>query len=277
VPTDSTVDAMWSVFFIPAVLLICWALLDAWLIRDTPEQAGFPHFDTCDASSGQMHLEFSVLELLGKIFANPLMLLIATVELTSGVFRYSMTQWYPLFATETAQASGKFFVQNWGLLLFLFGVLGGFSGGLVSDHLFQSRRGPPAAMLCGLVLVFAAVMSAVLFTESTVVGWSAVLIVMCSIGITSLMSGTAATDFGGRKATATCAGVVDGFAYLGSGLQSISLGYITTRGWTWWPVFLIPFALIGLAVSMKIWKALPAATRKYITEVEEKAVVSVVK
>jgi OPA family glycerol-3-phosphate transporter-like MFS transporter len=277
VPAGATHDAIWTVFFVPAALLIGWAVLDLWLIKDTPEEAGFPQFDTCDASSGQMHLEFSVWQLLGKIFANPLMLLIATVELTSGVFRYSMTEWYPLFGHETGQAGAAFFVSHWGVLLFVFGVIGGFAGGLISDHLFQSRRGPPAAMLCGLVLVLALVMWPVLFSAPSVVGWSAVLIVMCSIGITSLMSGTAATDFGGRKATATCAGVVDGFAYLGSGLQSISLGYITTRDWHWWPLFLVPFAVIGLGVSMKIWKALPPATRKYITEVEEKAVAEVVK
>jgi len=59
------------------------------------------------------------------------------------------------------------------------------------------------------------------------------------------MSGTAATDFGGRKATATCAGIVDGFAYLGSGLQSVCLGFLVTRtGWRWWPFFLIPFAVV---------------------------------
>lgn len=275
VPAGATHDAIWAVFFIPGILLVGWALLDVWLIKDTPEEAGFPQFDTCDASSGQMHLEFSVWELLGKIFANPLMLLIACVELTSGVFRYGMTQWYPLFGTETGQAGAKFFVDHWGLLLFVFGVIGGFAGGLISDRLFQSRRGPPAAMLCGLVLVLALGMWPVLFSSPTIVGSSAVLIVMCSIGITSLMSGTAATDFGGRKATATCSGVVDGFAYLGSGLQSISLGYITTRDWHWWPLFLVPFAVIGLAVSLKIWKALPPATRKYITEVEERAVAEV--
>ncbi len=71
-------------------------------------------------------------------------------------------------------------------------------------------------MLCGLVLILAIVMAVFLFSAPLIVGWSAVLIVMASIGITSLMSGTAATDFGGRKATATCAGVVDGFAYIGS-------------------------------------------------------------
>ncbi|HXC35368.1 MAG TPA: hypothetical protein VNV43_05800, partial [Candidatus Acidoferrales bacterium] len=81
------VDATWALFFVPAVILVFWLVLDLWLIKDTPEQAGFPHLDTHDASSGQMHVELSVLELLGKIFASPLMLMIACVELASGVFR----------------------------------------------------------------------------------------------------------------------------------------------------------------------------------------------
>jgi OPA family glycerol-3-phosphate transporter-like MFS transporter len=114
-------------------------------------------------------------------------------------------------------------------------------------------------------------MSVVLFTQPQVVGWSAVFIVMASIGITSLMSGTAATDFGGRKATATCMGVVNGFAYLGSTIQSYSLGFLITReGWQWLPIFVIPFAVIGGGIALWIWHELPAATKKYIAEVEEK-------
>jgi len=114
------------------------------------------------------------------------------------------------------------------------------------------------------------VMAVFLYSNPLMVGWAAVSIVMASIGITSLMSGTAATDFGGRKATATCSGIVDGFAYLGSGLQSFSLGYITTHNWHWWPIFLMPFAVVGVVIALKIWHALPAATQKYIREVEQK-------
>ena len=205
-----------------------------------------------------MHVEFSVMDLLKKIFASPLMLMIAFIELTSGVFRYGMTQWYSVFAGEVKQPGAEFFAQHWGWLLCVFGIVGGFAGGLVSDKLFQSRRGPPAAMLCGLILLLSTGMATVLFSSPFFVGWTAVLIVMASIGITSLMSGTAATDFGGRKATATSAGIVDGFAYLGSGLQSVCLGFIVTRaGWEWWPVFLIPFALVGVVLAFKIWHDLP--------------------
>jgi MFS transporter, OPA family, glycerol-3-phosphate transporter len=268
-----TLDATWAVFYIPAAILLIWVLLDWWLIKDTPEEANFPHFDTHDASSGRMHIEFSTLDLLKRVFTSRLMLFIGCVELTGGVFRYSMTQWYTIFAAEIKQPGAEFFSQHWGWLLCIFGIVGGFAGGLISDKQFQSRRGPPAAMLCGFVLVMAVLMTLFLFSQPIVVGWAAVFIVMASIGITSLMSGTAATDFGGRKATATSMGIVNGFAYVGSGIQSISLGFLLPPqgpSWQWLPVFVIPFAIIGMFIAIKIWHDLPAATRKYIAEVEQK-------
>jgi len=259
-----------AVFFVPAVIIACWAAVDLWAVADTPEDVGFPAFDTHDASSGQMHVHLTYLDLLRKVFASPLMLMIAGIELTSGIFRNGVSQWYFVFANEIKQPGAGFFLAHWGWLLCIFGIVGGFAAGFVSDKCFQSRRGPPAAMLCGLVLILSLMMAATLRFSPVLVGVSGVAIVMCSVGLTSLMSGTAATDFGGRKATATCAGIVDGFAYLGSSIQSFSIGYIATRNWQWWPLFLAPFAVIGLAISVKIWLELPPATRRYIEEVESK-------
>jgi OPA family glycerol-3-phosphate transporter-like MFS transporter len=265
------VDATWAVFFIPAAILLVWALLDWWLIKDTPEQAGFPHLDTADASSGQMDMHLTTSDLLRKVFASRLMLLFAVVEFTSGVLRNGIMQWYLIFAKEVKQPGTEFFVQHWGLLLCFFGIIGAFVGGLISDKWFQSRRGPPATLLCGFMFLMAALMTTYLFSSPLVVGSAAILISMAVIGVHSLMSGTAAADFGGRKATATCSGIVDGFVYLGTGLQSISLGYLTTRSWLWWPIFLMPFAVLGGFVALKIWHELPAATRRYIAQFEEKA------
>lgn len=264
------VDATWAVFFIPAAILVIWVFIDWWLIKDTPEEADFAHFDTHDASSGQMHIELSTLDLLKKVFANPLMLLIAAIGLTSGIFRNGITQWYFVFAAEVKQPGAEFFLHHWGLLLCVFGIVGGFAGGWVSDYLYQSRRGPPAALLCGFIFLMTLVMAIFLTSSPLILGFAAVLIVMASVGITSLMAGTAATDFGGRKAAATCSGVVDGATYVGSGIQSFSLGYLTTWNWHYWPLFLLPFALIGLAVALKIWHDLPEATRRYNASVQPK-------
>jgi OPA family glycerol-3-phosphate transporter-like MFS transporter len=184
-------------------------------------------------------------------------------------------QWYTVFAHEVKQPGGEFFLEHWGLLLCIFGIIGGFAGGLISDKCFRSRRGPPAAIMCGVMFILAILMAVFLYSNPIVVGSAAVLISMAVIGVHSLMSGTAAADFGGRKATATCSGLVDGFVYLGTGLQSFSLGYLTSQSWLWWPIFLIPFALLGAIVAIKMWHDLPAATRKYISEVECKPAVAI--
>jgi len=274
------VNATWAVFFIPAAIMIFWVFIDLWLIKDTPEEANFPAFDTHDASSGQMHVELSSLDLLKKVFASKLMLLIALIGLTSGVFRNGIQNWYFMFAHEVKQPGAEFFEAHWGLLLCLFGIVGGFFGGWVSDHLYQSRRAPPAAMLAGLVVVLTLLMAAFLTSAPLFLGLCCVLVVMASVGLTSLMSGTAATDFGGRKATATCSGIVDGCTYLGSAIQSFFIGQLvpsekvgaaTTflglqRDWHWWPLFMVPFAILGLGVALKLWHHLPDATRRYNAE-----------
>jgi OPA family glycerol-3-phosphate transporter-like MFS transporter len=274
------VDATWAVFFIPAAIMICWVFIDVWLIKDTPEQAKFPPFDTADASSGQMHVQLSTLDLLKKVFASKLMLLIALIGLTSGIFRNGIQNWYFIFAAEVKQPGAEFYLKHWGLLLCLFGIVGGFFGGWVSDNLFQSRRAPPAAMLSALVIGLTILMAVYLFSAPLFLGLCCVLVVMASVGLTSLMSGTAATDFGGRKATATCSGIVDGCTYLGSAIQSFFIGHLVpsetigekatflglTRSWHWWPLFMVPFAILGLGVAIKIWHHLPEATRRYNAE-----------
>ena len=270
-PTGLGVDATWAVFFIPAAILLIWVVLDFWLIKDTPEEAGFPHLDTHDASSGHMHEEYSTRDLLKKVFCNPLMLMFAGVELTSGVLRNGIMQWYSVFAHDVKQVGAEGILANWGLLLCIFGIVGAFAGGLISDKLFQSRRGPPAAMFSLFMFLMAAVMAMTIFSHPLVVGVSALLIVGAVTGVHSLMSGTAAADFGGRKATATCSGILDGCVYLGSSVQSISVGYLSGYSWQWWPIFLMPFALLGSVIAWRIWHELPDATRKYIAEHEQPA------
>jgi MFS transporter, OPA family, glycerol-3-phosphate transporter len=264
----SGVDAVWTVFFIPAILLVFWAIMDALLIKDTPGEAGHEDFDTADASSGEMHIELTTLDLLKRVFTSPIMLTVAAIELTSGVMRNGIYQWYFIFAKEVKQPGAEFFLDHWGLLLCLFGIVGGFGGGIISDKLFHSRRAPPAAIFSAFMFIMAGAMALFLYRSPLVVGCAAVLISMAVIGVHSLMSGTAAADFGGRKATATCSGIVDGFVYLGSTIQSVSLGYLTTRDWHYWPLFLMPFALLGVVLALSIWKKLPAATHKYLREVE---------
>ncbi|MGE0617165.1 MAG: MFS transporter, partial [Bacteriovoracia bacterium] len=264
-----THDAIWLVFFIPAVLLVFWALIDMFLIKDSPSETGFEDFDTADASSGEMEQDFTVGQLLKKIFTNPVMLTIAAVEFTSGVLRNGTQQWYFIFAKEVPQPGAEIFMKHWGLFLCITGIMGGFASGAMSDKIFHSRRGPPAAIMSGLMLTCLILMAIFLLDAPVVVGACVLVIAFAVIGVHSIMSGTAAADFGGRKATATASGITDGFVYLGSGIQSVCLGFLTTKDWEFWPVFLAPFALLGLVLALRMWRELPAATRKYLETVEK--------
>lgn len=266
-------DALWFVFFIPSVILIFWALVDMVILKDTPAQANFDDFDTHDASSDEMHKEFSMKELLVRIFTNPIMLTIALVEFCGGVLRNGIMQWYSIFAHEISQIGAEVFQNHWGVWLFVTGTTGGFAAGYLSDYVFQSRRAPPVAILNFAMFMMMIIMSFLLFSSPLVIGFCAVMMQFAVIGVHSLMSGTAAADFGGRKATATASGIVDGFVYLGSGLQSICLGFLVTHSWQLWPIFLLPFTVIGCILAIRIWKELPEATKKYLLTIETTEVI----
>ncbi|KYG61110.1 MFS transporter [Bdellovibrio bacteriovorus] len=275
-----TTNATWLVFTIPAFLLIVWALIDFVLLKDSPKEANFDDFDTADASSSpgedDSNLKISIGFMLKKIFTNPVMITIALVDFTSGVLRNGIMQWYLVYAHETKDTNpvffegSQFFIKNWGLLLCLTGIFGGFAAGIVSDRLFQSRRGPPAAINNGIMIILLIIMVFSLMNHPTMLGLAAVMITLTVIGVHSLMSGTAAADFGGKKMTATASGIVDGCVYLGSGIQSLAIGYLSHKNWIYWPLFLIPFAVMGLFLALRMWNELPAATKKYILEVEKK-------
>jgi len=269
----TTMDGTWFVFFIPAFIMVLWALLDMILLKDTPSQANFEDFDTHDASSDEMDREYTIMELLKKIFSNPLILTFAAIEFCSGVLRNAVLQWYFIFADEVPQLGAEIFQKSpaghWGMLLALGGMMGGFISGYGSDLLFHSRRGPPAMLLNAAMFVLCGVMASLLFSNPFIVGCCAIGIWTAVIGVHSLMSGTAAADFGGRKATATASGILDGFVYLGSAVQSICLGFLTEIDWHFWPLFMLPFAAIAVILAFRTWNALPEATKKYLVTVEK--------
>ncbi len=271
------VDSVWMIFFIPSLLLVFWAIMDAILVKDMPSQAGHLDFDTHDASSGEMHVELSKFEMIKRVFSHPIIMTVAFIELVNGVVRNGVVQWYFKFAKVFPSTDSKIFLENWGLILCLTGIFGGFAAGHISDKFFQSRRGPPVMIAGSIGLITGIVMYFSMLTSPLMVGCCAVLLSLLSISVHSLMSGTAAADFGGRKMTATASGITDGFVYIGTGIQSMVLGNVlkadAPETWTYWPAFLIPFSLATVLLARKMWSSLPDATRKYIKDVERVRVV----
>ena len=107
-----------------------------------------------------------------------------------------------------------------------------------------------------------------------VVGFTVIAMSMCVIGVHGMLSGTASMDFGGKKNVGTAVGIIDGFVYLGTGVMSITYGITLPKeqfdaadklmgpatdpaNWISWPVAMIPFALIGSLLALRVWNAKP--------------------
>ena len=173
-------------------------------------------------------------------------------------------QWYRTYAKGIGQTD-SFVYENWGMLLCCAGIMGGVFAGTISDHIFQSRRGPVAAVLYALMLVGAIIL--VFLIGSPALPWTIVFMSMCVIGVHGMLSGTASMDFGGRKNVGVAVGIIDGFVYAGTAVMSFTYGAVLPEGdaqavldnWTPWPVAMIPVALIGLVLARRVWNAKPQA------------------
>ena len=260
--SGSSVDQTWWVFFIPAIILFIFFFIELFLLKDTPAEAGHIDFDTADASSGQEDEEFHLGALLKKILTNKVIITIALIEFCTGVLRNGVMHWYLIFAKEINLSPEHFMRAHWGLILMFAGSLGGIFAGFLSDKIFGSRRGPVAALFYGSMVVLTIAMGFVLNLNPYFLGAIVTVMSLAVIGTHGMLSGTATMDFGGRKGAATAVGLIDGFVYLGTGLQSIALGFLLSKNWNYWGPFLVPFAILGFILAIKIWHAFPNAKRK---------------
>jgi OPA family glycerol-3-phosphate transporter-like MFS transporter len=257
----------WMVFYIPAGLLLVFAVIDYFTVRDTPGDTGHVDFDTADASSGDTGPALGVAEVARRMFTNPVIVTIAAIEFCSGFLRNAIMQWYIIFAKET-HIMESFVPHHWGMLLCCAGILGGTFAGVISDRVFQSRRGPVAGILYAGMLAGAGVLIGILTTP--VVGWLVVFMSLCIIGVHGMLSGTASMDFGGKRNVGVAVGIIDGLVYLGTAAQAIIYGQILPKGdaaadpanWWMWPIAMVPVAAVGFYLATRIWNAKPQPRAK---------------
>jgi len=255
------------VFFAPAVLLSLFWMLDVFMVRNTPGDAGHPDFDTADASSGDDGPRLGAIQVFKLMLKNPVIVTIACIEFCSGFLRQSIMQWYRTFAKHTDGAlhlKGSFVYENWGMLL--------CCAGIISDRVFGSRRGPVAALLYGVMLAGGVAM--IFAYQNPIVGPLVIVMSMAIIGVHGMLSGTASMDFGGKKNVGVAVGIIDGFVYLGTAVMSGTYYFALPKekldearhiigpstdpdNWSAWPISMVVVAVIGLFLARKVWHAMP--------------------
>ena len=253
------------VFYTPAVVLGVLWFVDLFVVKNTPSEAGFEDFDTADASSGDDGPRLKALEVFKMMLKNRVIVTIACIEFCSGFLRQAIMQYYRIFSKAIGTVD-SFVYENWGLLLCCAGIMGGVFAGVISDRIFNSRRGPVAGVLYGFMLMGSIAMCFLL--ESIALGGIVIFLSLSVIGVHGMLSGTASMDFGGKRNVGVAVGIIDGFVYLGTGfmallyafvLPSASCERIEVDNWIAWPIAMIPMALIGFLLALKIWDAKPKA------------------
>jgi len=198
-------------------------------------------------------------------------LTIAAAEFCTGFVRQGLLLYFTEYLDEVHHVAHGTTLFWWaGTGITIGGILGGLICGFLSDKLFQSRR-PPVAFIFYLGQIVS-----LLFlgyapgpgVAAFFVGFSCMFI----FGVHGMLSGTASMDFGGRKAAATAAGMLDGIQYIASGLTGFGLGWILkTYGWDGTPLVegyqpanasvwvwsIIPFSALGAIIMTRIWNAKP--------------------
>ena len=287
------------VFFMPSILLLVALCVVFFLVKNTPGEAGQEDFALGDASDDDDGEEKTTVQVFKSMLTNPVILTIAGIEFCSGFLRQAIMQWYTTFAkqtnealhlykvvveTETGTETVKAFVYgNWGLLLCCAGIMGGVFAGVISDRVFQSRRGPVAAILYGFMLLGAIALSFMYDMDSIMIGdfalrpqaWLVIVMSMCIIGVHGMLSGTASMDFGGKKNVGVAVGIIDGFVYTGTAVMSLTYSLLLPEpqidaitgnltgpatdpsNWSVWPLAMIPVSILGLFLARKVWNATP--------------------
>jgi OPA family glycerol-3-phosphate transporter-like MFS transporter len=249
-------------FLAPAAALFVFLGLSYRYVFDTPGAAGLKDFDVADASSGDDGPKESAGQVIIRLLTNKTILVIAFISLFAGFSRNAILKWYRVFAGGVG-IKDSFVYVHWGMVACVAGITGGMFAGIISDHLFKSRRPPVAAVLFGMVLLGSVLIIPLLSVPHSV-SWVIAVMMMATIGVNGMLSGVASQDFGGRKHAGTATGLIDGFVYFGTALQAQVFGHIlpddaksaaNIDNWYAWPLAMLPGAMLGLGLSLYIYKA----------------------
>jgi OPA family glycerol-3-phosphate transporter-like MFS transporter len=250
-------------FLAPGVILAVFFVVCTLLVRDNPSDAGFPDFDVADASSGQSAEREPALQLIWRLLSNKTILIISFISLCAGFLRNGILKWFKTFAGGVGGSHSYLYV-HWGMMSCIAGITGGMFAGIISDHLFESRRPPVATVLFGFVLA-GAIAIVPLLGAPLIVSWVVAGMMMSVIGVNGMLSGVASMDFGGKRGAGTATGLIDGFVYFGTAFQDLVYGALLPEkgtaaskvvgNWYAWPLAMLPVAVIGIALSLTVWNA----------------------
>lgn len=195
-------------------------------------------------------------QLLGPLLRSPAFWFVCLLSLGLTAIRETFNFWTPTYLTRAAGMSPGDAAQ-WSMLFPLTGALAAALAGVAADRL-RGRYGlilvPSLVLLTGALLLLRGLPVAGR-PEVALAALSAVS--FCLIAPYSFCAGALAVGLGGKRGSATAAGLIDSAGYLGGVLSGYPVGVLARRhGWP--AVFL---ALAALAALTALTAAVYSLTR----------------
>jgi OPA family sugar phosphate sensor protein UhpC-like MFS transporter len=251
-------------FLLPAAALFLVWLLFLVFQRNRPEDVGLPsieayHGEQPDVpASGVAVAEVKIgsWKVILEVLRNPMVLLLGTVYFCFKPARYAILFWGPKYINDKLGTG----MAESGFISAMFELAGPFSvilAGLISDRIFGTRR-MPVSILCLLLLGLLLYFLDDLPTSRWMLAGSLFLIGLLTYGPDSLISGTAAVDFGTKRGAATASGLINGCGSVGAVVGGTIPGFFQQH-WGWHGVFTLLAGAVILAALLLLpkWNALP--------------------
>ncbi len=265
---DYFTDWRYSFFASSIVLLIVWLLFVFWQ-RNRPKDVGLFSIEeyhgekeaVLDSHEKPEEEPEGSWKTIIEVLKNPMILRLGLVYLCMKPTRYAILFWIPLYLSERLGTG----MGESGLISVAFefgGPLGVLFGGYMSDKVFNSRRMPISVIclfcLAGVLFIFEPL---ALLKSKLIIGALLFAVGFFLYVPDSLVSGTAAIDFGTKKGASTAAGFINCCGSVGAIFGGGQAAAWVMETWGWNTLFIILGILvcIGGLVLIPKWNAVPAA------------------
>ena len=248
-------------------LAVIW-LLFLLLQRNRPEDVGLPPIEIYHGeketvlAEDETHAEEpeGSWKVIIEVCRNPMVLLLSLVYFFMKPARYAILFWAPKYLSEKLGTN----MLDSGALSGLFQLAGPvsvFVGGLLSDKLFDNRRNP-VSVICLVLLAAVLFVFDKLPATGLMLGGGFFLIGMLIYAPDSLVSGTAAIDFGSKKGASTASGVITGVGSVGAIAGGTLPGVLHHQlGWNGLFQVLSVCVLIAGLLLLPKWNAKPVVAK----------------
>jgi len=242
-------------FWVPACVCGIVALCMALVVKQTPEELGFPPVGEIGNDTEQI----SLMKVLVAIVSNPVVWITALAYSCTGAVRQSVDQWFPRYMQEVYHLnleSAQF--QFLGFMIPFVASVGSLISGYLSDTVFRGRRAPVAAGI--YFLETAIILGAAQFHSANAAIFFFILISFTANSTHSLLGTASAMDIGGRRMVGFASGIIDSFQYFGGSLAGYFLGRLLDRSWGYYFYFMVPFGFVGGLLMLSILGKVTAKT-----------------